>query len=160
MCRLWRQLVDTPPLLRDVAVSFEAINPFYGPRPMYKWRGAPNDPARLIQHILACFRWLRKHAALHMQRLTVSLGRLGSFEDDEENENPATVHAALCKLLKACKQLQVSAAVLLLVVFSAVSRMPFVFVGTCFVHGASWGECTHQHPSATTSPLPPLHFST
>lgn len=95
--------MDSPPLLRDISVFLAAINPLEdalvdSDSPiLHTWYS--HDPEQPIQHVLECFRWLRKHAAQHMQRLAIELGQLVV---EQEYENQGFVIDALRSTLCVC----------------------------------------------------------
>lgn len=162
MCKRWRQLVDSPPLLRDISVFLEAINPLEdalvdSDSPiLHDWYS--HDPDQPIQHVLECFRWLRKHAAQHVQRLAIELGQLVV---EQEYENQEVVIDVMRNALRACTQLQVGCAL------RAVARALFFWEAVaggncCAAHICQAASAAHSHHwqqcsiSPTRSPPLPL----
>lgn len=163
MCKRWRQLVDSPPLLRDISVFLAAINPLEdalvdSDSPiLHDWYS--HDPDQPIQHVLECFRWLRKHAAQHVQRLAIELGQLVV---EQEYENQEVVIDVMRNALRACTQLQVGCALR-----AGLWRERFSFgrlwqVATAALHTSVrqpaqltriTGSSAASHPPFSTSPL-------
>ncbi len=116
VCRRWRQLVDSPELLRSVSVQLEATDPHDRSCSSDEdgsdsegggwFDGCSDDPEAPIRHILGFFDWLEQRAAPHVERLTVDLGRL-AFVLDFQMGCEDSVTSALCHALKACTRLQV-----------------------------------------------------
>lgn len=111
VCRRWRLLVDSPPLLRRVSVSLRAIGPDDAAEDsgsdgdgMYWWYNYWQDPERPIQHILRFFGWLKRQAAPHVEQLSISLGQLVI---NNEIENEETITSELCCVLHTCTRLRV-----------------------------------------------------
>lgn len=137
VCQCWQELIDSPPLLRCVAVWLEADTyddlsdssccsggewqPGPGGSQSLEWQPGPSssaaewaeplDPAWRIAHVLDFWEWLRLRAAPHVEQLEVRLGWMGGLRDDdgEWERNVAAVTPMLRSTLRACTQLRVSA---------------------------------------------------
>lgn len=118
VCRRWRDLIDSPPLLACVSVQLEAHDPRdaadseeQSGSEGYDWDDweAWGDMDRPIQHILDFCLWLERRAAPHVERLGVGLGQL-ALRFDRELESAESAALALCRALRACTKLQARAA--------------------------------------------------
>ncbi len=122
VCRRWRQLVDSPALLRGVSVRLAAVDKF---NYSYEWDEDRSDsedpgwhdmdlyadalyadPEMPVRHIFDFCGWLQRRAAPHVQQLTVRLGELNLLGEPELSCDQS-VTSALRRAIKACTRLQV-----------------------------------------------------